>query len=149
MSGYRSHIHLYTTDDFCHVLPLFMFTDAVSLTFATHGPDAFLLTSSDALRIHFLWFQFQAKHAYAEIAVFCQSIRDPDIQSLASAPDIGAQGVPSSPLPVESFTRQRVDIHGGIRPLEPPHEIEALTVDCEDVGVLKEGERHLLSSVTV
>jgi hypothetical protein len=35
--------------------------------------------------------------------------------------------------------RQRVDRHGVIYDLEPVEDIHALNIDCEEIGVLKEG----------
>lgn len=35
--------------------------------------------------------------------------------------------------------RERVSINGVIRPLNPESELQALNVDPEDIGVIKEG----------
>lgn len=39
---------------------------------------------------------------------------------------------------LESMVRERVDVHGRLRTMEPPSDIAVLQVSCEEVGLIKE-----------
>lgn len=44
--------------------------------------------------------------------------------------------------------RERISITGVVRPMEPENEMQALTLDAEDLGLIKEGpvKRYLAGS---
>lgn len=44
--------------------------------------------------------------------------------------------------------RERISITGIVRPMEPENEMQALTLDAEDLGLIKEGpvKRYLAGS---
>lgn len=49
---------------------------------------------------------------------------------------------------VDNMIRERISITGVVRPMEPENEMQALTLDAEDLGLIKEGpvKRYLAGS---
>lgn len=65
--------------------------------------------------------------------------------TLGTSNDYDGQVPLRRPTYVQEMIRERVDIRGKIRPLEPDNELQALQMPIEEIGVIKEGpvQRYL------
>ncbi|KAH7032154.1 hypothetical protein B0J12DRAFT_680803 [Macrophomina phaseolina] len=63
----------------------------------------------------------------------------PEASSEAKKNDSVGRAGDGIPPFVDHMIRQRINRHGAIRPLEPPSELEALTLAPSEIGVIKEG----------
>lgn len=101
-------VTLHVFDDMCHVLTVFTFTES-------------------------------AKHAYRSITSFVKEVTNGGSLAMkhptAVSPGQHSDGVDSM---AGSMVRQRVNIHGQTRPMEPMDEISALNIPPEHVGLIRQ-----------
>nr|GAT59993.1 lipase/esterase [Mycena chlorophos] len=102
-------VHLQVYDDMCHVLTVFTFTES-------------------------------AKHAYRQIGSFIKHVTNPSHAEQCPFPQPQASTVDEKKPATEQprMIRERVDIKGKLREMEPVEEMEALRISPGQIGIIKE-----------
>ncbi|GAA5859683.1 hypothetical protein JCM1840_006408 [Sporobolomyces johnsonii] len=161
-------VHLQVYDDACHDLPLFSFTNpakycfraiASFAKFVTAGPNeqAAAVSSTDMeLPVErdpthpdangLLSPPSSQQNSTSALSVGSTSTsptlphthKGKKVQNLEKTIYLGTQPF-NRPDYVDDMIRERVSITGVVRPMEPQAEMQALTLDPEDIGLIKEG----------
>ncbi|KAG2116013.1 alpha beta-hydrolase [Suillus discolor] len=109
-------VHLQVYDGMCHVLTVFTFTSS-------------------------------ADYAYNSIAEFAKHVTQRSAEYLDRYPFLVLQPIPGSDVPSCAMNdrsgdilmiRERVDIHGRVRSMEPKEDIAALQLRPSEIGIIKE-----------
>ncbi|KAG1783122.1 alpha beta-hydrolase [Suillus placidus] len=109
-------VHLQVYDGMCHVLTVFTFTSSADYAYHSIAEFAKHVT------------QRSAEHLDQNPSPVLQQTLGPDVPSCAMNDRSGDM----------LMIRERVDIHGRVRPMEPKEDITALQLRPSEIGIIKE-----------
>jgi acetyl esterase/lipase len=141
-------VQLQVWDDLCHVAPTLSFTRPAKFMYRSIAQfGAWVLAKAqkraieivDDDNISIISSQTDTSSAIeVDVASSADSISGAKIDASKATGSVGRAGDPIPPFE-NNMIRQRIDRHGHIYPLAEPHDLPALQLHPDDVGVVKPG----------
>ncbi|KAJ6515694.1 Alpha/Beta hydrolase protein [Mycena sanguinolenta] len=124
-------VHLQVFDDMCHVLTVFTFTESAKHAYRSIGAFVKHVVDHDEEQL--------ARNPFPELSrrLSCDTVRS-DVPSVHPADSDDTKVMQVENSDVARMLRERVDIKGEARPMEPQHEMAVLRLEPSEIGIIKE-----------
>ncbi|KAJ7639044.1 Alpha/Beta hydrolase protein [Roridomyces roridus] len=135
-----TNVKLQVFDDMCHVFTVFTFIESAAYAYRSIGSFIQHVTEHDA--------EYLAQHPFPEPELQRTPSNDTAASDLRSANPTATQNSSTQngstqkekPLDSDKFSmiRERVDIKGRTRPMDPREEMSVLSLPAAEIGIIKE-----------
>ncbi|KAH7914422.1 Alpha/Beta hydrolase protein [Hygrophoropsis aurantiaca] len=121
-------VHLQVFDGMCHVLTVFTFTESAEFAYNSIAEFAKHVTQNSLEHLERHPFP-ESRQSSSNTSIYCHH------SQCKPAKDYGDHNHDVSDV---SMVRERVDIHGQTRPMEPKGQVAALCLKPSEIGIIKE-----------